>query len=321
MKNDLDFIRDKIENSGVRAPEDMNEQYVAKMTENVAPKLDAAKQEKPKRKGWKIALSATAAVLVAVIALTIILHVVGGSGVRNITFPSGLALKQFSSYDQIRDEVSRLRKAQEKGDFWDNLKGISRALGNDLYMEESGSSSKDYAASDSETGSSGAASSQSHSETYEQVSGVNEADIIKTDGKYIYCVDSYNMGEIAIFSAQGKDSRRVATIDVAKQSAATEDEADFDYYSYYGYGPDVDEIYLRDDRLIVLSVDWEDSCEHTTVQVYDVSDINNIALLDSMSQSGNYSSSQSADHAAFCLYILPITGRGRSVVQSSGSRP
>ena len=34
MKNDLDFIRDKIENSGVRAPEDMNEQYVAKMTEN-----------------------------------------------------------------------------------------------------------------------------------------------------------------------------------------------------------------------------------------------------------------------------------------------
>ena len=318
MKNDLDFIRDKIENSGVRAPEDMNEQYVAKMTENVAPKLDVAKQEKPKRKGWKIALSATAAVLVAVIALTIILHVVGGSGVRNITFPSGLALKQFSSYDQIRDEVSRLRKAQEKGDFWDNLKGISRALGNDLYMEESGSSSKDYAASDSETGSSGAASSQSHSETYEQVSGVNEADIIKTDGKYIYCVDSYNMGEIAIFSAQGKDSRRVATIDVAKQSAATEDEADFDYYSYYGYGPDVDEIYLRYDRLIVLSVDWEDSCEHTTVQVYDVSDINNIALLDSMSQSGNYSSSRMIGDTLYTVSsyypyenkVMPVCGRG-----------
>ena len=299
MKKDLDFIKDKVENSGVHAPADMDEKYVADTIENVYPKLNAVNNEKPKRRGWKIALSATAAVLVLTLVLGIVLNSAGVfNRSRSVQLPGGLALKQFSSYDQVNEEVSRIRKTNNSGSFIDYLTGKYRS-GDDYaeyYVEDGELAAEKYSAGSS-IGSSGNSatgsndgSAQSHSETYEQVEGVNEADIIKTDGRYIYCVDSSDTQKVVIFSARGKDSARVAAIDITKQKAATEDEADFNYESYYGYGPVIKELYLKDDRLIVLCNDWEDSCERTTVQVYDIGDIDSIHLLDSMTQSGGYDS-------------------------------
>ncbi|MBQ3330717.1 MAG: beta-propeller domain-containing protein [Ruminococcus sp.] len=328
MKKDIDYIRDKVENSGVHAPEDMDEKYVADSIGNVYPKLDAARQEKPKRKGWKIALSATAAVLVLTLVLGIALNSAGVfNRSRSVQLPGGLALKQYSSYDQVKEEVSRIRREKNGGSFLDYLPGKYRS-GDDyaeyyvedgeLAAEEYSSGSSNGSSGSSATGSSGGSSPQSHSETYEQVEGVNEADIIKTDGRYIYCVDSFDTQKIVIFSARGKDSARVAAIDITKQKAATEDEADFNYESYYGYGPVIKELYLKDDRLIVLCNDWEDSCERTMVQVYDISDIDRITMLDSMTQSGGYDSSRMIGDMLYTVSsyypyqdrMIPCCGRG-----------
>lgn len=334
MKNDLDFIKNKIENSGVCAPEDMNEAYVLSELAHTAPDLSAVQPE-PKRKsrGWAIGISATAASLVLVMTLGIVLHsAFGKGGVRSIGLPGGLALKQFQSRDQVTQEVSRIRRENQRGSFLDYFAGKFRLDGDmDYIVDDAAGSSEENgsfapnAATGSSSGSSktgGAAGSQSHSETYEQVEGVSEADIIKTDGKYIYCVDNNHMGKIAVFSAEGEDSERVTTIDIKSQKAATEDEADFDYESYYGYGPDVDEIYLSDDRLIVLYSEWtgEGFCQRTSVQVYDISDVDHITLLDSMSQSGGCRSSRMIGDTLYLVSsyypyenrILPVCGNSDS---------
>ena len=334
MKNDFDFIKDKVENSGVQAPADMDETYVMDALEDVYPKLNAAEQPKRKRNGWKIALSATAAALVLTITLGIVLNSIGvfSGEVRSLTLPGGLTIRQFRTHKQVEQEISSIRKKHNTSSFLDYFTGKARSSGdyNEYIVEEDMPAENSYAAGSdgSKTGSSGSASGGtggsseviSHSETYEQVEGVSEADIIKTDGRYIYCVDNNNMERIVIFSAKGENSERVATIDVSEKKAATADESDFDfdYESYYGYGPSVQEIYLSDGRLIVLCDDWEDSCERTIVQVYDVSDIDSITMLDSMSQSGGYNSGRMigdtlytvSSYYAYGDRVLPVCGRG-----------
>ena len=322
MKNDLDFIRDQIKNSGVKAPEDMDEAYVAKTLQGVVPQPTAVEQPKRRHKGWKIAISATAAALVLVIALGIVIKgFVAGNNPRSLNLPGGLALKQFTKYDQVKDEVTRIRKANNRVGWLDYFAGINRSAGGDYAADGGAYDAEEYASGSSSSSKNGAVSSaadaQKHSETYEQVAGVSEADIIKTDGRYIYCVDSYN-GEIVIFSAAGEKSARVATIDVIRQKAATEDEADFNYEAYYGYGPVIEEIYLRENRLIAVCTDWEDSCDRTIAQVYDVSDVNKITLLDSMKQSGGYDASRMIGDTLYTVSsyspyenrIIPICGRG-----------
>ena len=328
MKKDLDFIKDKVENSGVHAHADMDEMYVADSIENVYPKPVAVNSEKPKRRGWKIALSATAAVLVLTIVLGIVLKSTGVfGGTHSVNLPGGLALKQYSSYDQVNDEVSRIRKKNQSSSVLDYFTGKFRSdrdyaeyyvEDEELSAQENSAGSAPGSASDSGSSATGSSPAQSHSETYEQVEGVNESDIIKTDGRYIYCVDGSDMQKILIFSAQGKDSARVAAIDITKQKAATEDDADFNYESYYGYGPGVQEIYVKDDRLIARCNDWEDSYERTIVQVYDIGDIEHITLLDSMRQSGGYDSSRMIGDMLYTVSsyypyenrIIPICGRG-----------
>ena len=327
MKNDLDFIKARIENSGVNAPGDMDEAYVAGALQNVTPQPVAVGQPKRGRRGWAIGLSATAAVLVLTIALGIVTNGFSVGKPHSLSLPGGLALTQFTSYDQVAKEVDRLRRQNNRSGIMDYLSG-KFGDGGDYYVEDaelaaedsrSGGAAPDGAAG----GDSSSADAQSHSETYEQVAGVNEADIIKTDGRYIYCVEQgYSNGHrLAVFSAQGEDSRRVATIDAGVQRAATEDEADFDYDAYYGYGPYIEEFYVCGDRLVVLCNKYktgEGYGRNTAVQVYDISDIGHITLLDSITQSGSYDNSRMIGDVLYTVSsytpyddrMIPVCGRG-----------
>lgn len=78
------------------------------------------------------------------------------------------------------------------------------------------------------------AGSSDYSKTNSQVENVDEADIIKTDGKYIYCLYE---GRIAIVRADGKQMTQVAGI-----------ESEPDYFS---------EMFVVGDRLIAVSTRYE----------------------------------------------------------------
>ena len=111
------------------------------------------------------------------------------------------------------------------------------------------------------------------SNTTEQVEGVAEADIVKTDGKYIY----YLLGnELYIFKADGANSTLISKTVLKNEK-----------YDSYG------DMLLKDDRLILLQTnDYTKECNFVAVIIYDVSDPTNPKEIAVSKQEGWYNSSR-----------------------------
>ena len=111
------------------------------------------------------------------------------------------------------------------------------------------------------------------STTTEQVEGVSEADIVKTDGKYIY----YLLGnELSIFKADGSNSTLISKTVLKNEK-----------YDSYG------DMLLRDDRLILLQTnDYTKECNFVAIIIYDVSDPTNPKEIAVSKQEGWYNSSR-----------------------------
>lgn len=321
MKNDFDFIKEKMENSGVNAPEDMGASYALGQIRELQPKPVAVK--KPRRRVVAVAAAAASFVIIAASAVAIGTHI-GNQNQPKMELPGGLTLRTFSSRNEIKSAVEGIRAANQRS----NTSGLlDFGVKNDAmeFTEEAdGFSAAANAAVSSDTSSGGSAA---YSDTYTQVEGVDEADIIKTDGRYLYCVDYYGINKVVIFSAEGKNSRRVAEIDVNESISATPDEAtpeetvaDDDIYDdfYYSKGYSVSDLYLRDNRLIVLCEDYTQDETMTSALVYDVSDIGHITLLGKNAQSGYCSSSRMigdmlytvSSYSPYNERFIPLCGTG-----------
>lgn len=299
MNNDFDFIKDKMDNSGVNAPEDMGEDFALKAIQDVEPK--PVEVVRPKRSWVKITSIAASVVLVLALSISLSVYFINKSAApQTLSLPGGLSLRQFRSYDELRTAVKSLRDERAKNNFADGISYIADYM-TDSYAEKGGVMAAEDSAAVASAGADGASTYSSFSETYKQVEGVDEADIIKTDGRYIYCVDSYmDTDKIKIFAPNG-DSDPIVLLDVNEGDISTPDEsepdstASRDYY-YYDYGENfsVKDIYIKDDRLIAVCQDNGnyDSGTQTVAKVFDVGNIDNIALLGSNSQSGYYTSSR-----------------------------
>ena len=340
MNKDLELIKDRIAQSEIKAPADMDESFVISRLEGVQPKvtdIDRARAERgekgagrigSKHSRRRIAAIAAAVVLVCALGVAIGSRFIGKP--HMISLPGGLSVIQFRNHNEIKRAVKEIKDAKYGMDALDYVEEAQNLLQGGFNSKSADSNAA--VDSSSRTGSSSSGSSNeagsavSFSETYKQVEGVDEADIIKTDGKYIYCVDNGSSGgrEIVIFTADGEDPRRVGVINVLTGSVSTADEAkkpgtyDTD---------DLDDIYIRDiyvrgDRLIVMCCAADSDryyYDTTCVMVYDIGDIDNISLLDSMTQSGSYRSSRMIGDTLYTVssyYIrddddyIPACGRG-----------
>lgn len=326
MKNDLDYIKKQIVRSGVDSPADMDEKYVLQTLEGVAPQ-PVAVPPKRSHKAAVIAISSAAAVLVLAIAIGIILRVTSNTQeLVGITLPGGLELKQFQTREQVTKELARVNSRKDQNRIV--------PYEEDYIAEEGGAADVEYGSASDSMDLNGTSDngSTSYGETYKQVEGVDEADIIKTDGKYIYCVSGrYSYSEknkLVIFSADGENPQKVSEITTdGKAGIATSDEAtpdDFDYWDYYYSSDDtIIDLYIKDDRLILISKTFSrgsTSDAKTSAKVYDVSDIENITLLDTFTQSGFYDSSRMIGDTLYMVSSfssrdttrLPVCGRGDS---------
>lgn len=110
------------------------------------------------------------------------------------------------------------------------------------------------------------------SETVNQVEGVHEADIVKTDGKYIYCLWS-NKGLLKIVKA-GENPKFVGSLSVEKEK--------FNYNS---------NMYLADNRLILLGSYYDDS-NKTRAIIYSLDNPEKPKKLYECAQSGYYKDSR-----------------------------
>lgn len=140
--------------------------------------------------------------------------------------------------------------------------------------------------------------SSDYLDTNTQVAGVDEADIVKTDGKYIYYLSNNNIYVSKI------NSGKVEIISKVQLSNSEE------YYT--------SDMYLKDNKLIVLSqkslynatsssqksvyIDtlYSPSC-NTYICIYDISNKEEPKLINTLSQNGSYSSSRMIDNK---LYVI-----------------
>jgi uncharacterized secreted protein with C-terminal beta-propeller domain len=124
-----------------------------------------------------------------------------------------------------------------------------------------------------------------HSETNVQVKGVDEADIIKTDGSYIYTLSN---NKIYIVKSDIEDFRVINTLDFN----------DYDPLEFYikdnklvtiGYFHGVNLEKTKEDKKYKVSSSFENSLK---VLVYDISDKNSLSLLREIELDGYYLSSR-----------------------------
>lgn len=142
-----------------------------------------------------------------------------------------------------------------------------------------------YAAMKSYAEDTAASESARYSETNVQVEGVDEGDIVKTDGEYIYalCED-----KVVIYKAEGADSSKIGSIESPVES---------------GW---IAEMYICDDILVLVSnnyggcmlredteqADAEEETEKVTASIYDVSDPSAPVLKETVGQDGNLMTSR-----------------------------
>ena len=141
------------------------------------------------------------------------------------------------------------------------------------------------------------------SETNTQVEGIDEADIIKTDGQYFYVFD-LNRNAIYIVSAKGSDMKLTATVPVSEEFDGNETGR---------------EMYLLKDRLVLLVsgfrtedkaeysknagdyVNYIRECAVTKVFTYDISDKSAPKLISALEQDGRMITSRCVDGMVYVI--------------------
>lgn len=112
-----------------------------------------------------------------------------------------------------------------------------------------------------------------YSDTTEQVDGVSESDIVKTDGKYIYSIIDT---DLRIFKADGEKSALLSQTKIS-------DDKD------YQFG----EMFIKNDRLIILKSNYENRYKQSvSFTIYDVSDVSAPQKIAECSQDGVYNSAR-----------------------------
>lgn len=164
-------------------------------------------------------------------------------------------LKTADSYEEVYDYVS-YRKHNGNG-FFNFLTGDVKSDSADMAVQEEAKESSPLAGE------------MEYSKTNTREASVDEADIVKTDGRYIYTVTE-ELNKIGIADTKDGQLKEAVVLEVG--------ECEF-----------IHEIYIKGDRLIVL---YRGVSGDMKTAVYDISDIENPKLLQDFMQSGDYFTSR-----------------------------
>ena len=146
-------------------------------------------------------------------------------------------------------------------------------------------------------------SSKEYSGTNLQVQNVDEGDVVKTDGTYIYTSSADTFGSsIRIYKADGKNTKKLTELTVESVN--------------------ISEMYLKDHFLVLVGSGWEKPStsakkkssgastengiqqENTLVMVYDITDIENPKQTFRKNQSGIYSNSRISGNHLYTYSVM-----------------
>lgn len=227
----------------------------------------------PKRSGRAVFGTAVAAVLCGALLFSAGV-VTGRHGVKINKADNTNLMKSVQTYDDIYDSVKKF-----KSTFWDKIKNYGTYDDVVLYEAEesdtgtNGSAStntKTEAAAD--TASDTADSGADHSQTTAQVEGVDEADIVKTDGKYIYVLSQFPNRIVKIIDVTGEKPRQLKSIEADISSC--------------------EDMYLSGNRLVLCGQNYSGATVNSVAIIIDVTDPSAPKELTRCTQSGYYNESR-----------------------------
>lgn len=144
-------------------------------------------------------------------------------------------LKRFKSYKSLKKYIKKVKKQELQK----RKQMISKFRERTVFSTKNAGNVSLSVAYDSSNGT-------DHTGTYTQVKGVDEADRVKTDGRYIYMVSSDN-SSVSIFRAAKGKVKRVAKISAGKSGK-----------NVYR---DIEEIYIKGNKLAVVGSYYNSRCE------------------------------------------------------------
>lgn len=318
----------------VKLPENLSK-------DNILGQLENVQEEKiieiPKKKNTAKRLVPIAASLALVVGL---LGIYFGTGLgdklkteENISDKTEVV--RYESYDKIYDKFDDLRKDYERNDVYNYVQDIfgfgvdedmalPEASEEEMWGESTDDSAADTGTNDSANSSVSMPSTEysdatideetteqkNYGTTNTQESGVDEGDIIKTDGNYLYIANA--------------DEKTVSIVDVTGEEMKIAAQIELDGRET------ISEIYISGTRLVVLGSVYPDNVEKKTysdgtetitiydyayavrnafVKVYDISDRTAPALVTEYSQQGEYDNSRMIGTKLYCIstYYVDIT--------------
>lgn len=306
------------------------------LPENLQPAAIAAlvkdtQQTKKKPRTARIVSVAAAAVFVAVLA--------GIAGVRlfantpNVESPKtpqqsisadldDAHLRSAADYKEIEDYFAALQaeyKSQNRGSVWDDAVKLFGAQKYSVSEITDGAVAESFNSGNAlPPGAEGAptdaaaGTAASHGETNTQVENIDEADILKNDGEYLYLVQSADTPRVEILDI--RDRTKITLAATAQLPAANEGER-----------ISVSEIYVRENTLVVLAAVYNDAenggmdyargcyayyvqAARTVAAIYDISDRSAPVFLNTYAVDGSLLSSRMNGDALLLLtnYNVPI---------------
>ncbi len=264
----MNEIREKSEN--LEIPESLS-------PENMMKRIKKEKQKKNKfKRGIRVATTVLAASLVVVVGIAASQAMFRqdynmlGSNKPHSSDSKGNSSKEGNS-------VTSFQNYEEIYELLENSGQVYYGMTNDIIVEDS-ESSLEGSGSKGEDFITGNSSTEEYTGTNVQVEGVDEADIIKTDGKHIFVFDT-DENVIRIVKADGRNTKVVAKINKAVN-------APDDYI--------IGDMYLHDNKLVLVCSDgyWE---SNTYVVTYDVSDVNATVQIGRIKKEGSIHSSRMVD--------------------------
>ena len=293
-ENDLQYMKEQFAGDGTKAPESLSEEAVFAMLEDVpqqaSPFPGEAGTRKTGRRRWQKPMAAVAACACLVLGITA-LHPwnsgddpvpappAAGTGTEAAallaaadTDENGMVV--FGSYKELDHLIAAIVPEQEDFLVYEDVAGeTAKVESAEAPAAATGATGADTAA---DTG-----SAPDHSSTYTQVEGIDEADIVKTDGRYIYYVSDYD-NRIRIASANDGKAENIASVRGDK------------------CGTYITDLYVRGDQLIVLGEAQESSFSAlhpfnrraSVVTVFDITDRTSPQQTGQYIQSGSILSSR-----------------------------
>ncbi len=182
-----------------------------------------------------------------------------------------------ANYEQLYDSVKKVEDSMKEARSGDWVDGVETSGAMTDYTTSSNSDKEETAADTAED--SASASGTEYSTTNVMTEGVDESDVVKTDGKYIYMVED---GQISI-------------TDISKGEPADETlfRPDFEVPS-----DTIEELYVSDGKMLIISNHAGDKDE-TICYSYDMADPTKPALIGKARQDGYYNTSRKIGNTVY----------------------